>query len=272
MCHIHFDINGSILRSSKEITAYCEFNSLTLQECQTCSPLLSASNDRDAIEAQSEIARLRTQVKQFVAIEIIRKEREDADWYGGTDDEVTVYAAGSYDKGAPALNDPIEWKVDLHTVTTCRLADLGSCCLCVGGGFTIANFASNVSESWLDEEDDGTENKIVSFCCEPATWITFSIRGWPRRNWEFVNDSEQTLTYLVEDVARSFPDATVEFRSLSFKADAVHAVFQRMLPPERRAEVRARRPPESSSEFYAGRAELVARELFSMLREENEDD
>eukprot|EP00980_Cylindrotheca_fusiformis_P017925 scaffold5688_cov104-Cylindrotheca_fusiformis.AAC.11 len=217
--------------------------------------VVDALKDKTAIDAQAEIAQLRRQLEQFFAVEIIRGEREDGDCYGGTDDQVTVYAAGSYDKGAPALNNRNLWEVKLQSVAACKLADLGSCCLCAGGGFTIASFANSNPEGWLDEEDDdGTENRIISFSFEPTTWLTLSIKGWPRRNWERVMrenslDPYETLSYLVEDVARSFPDATVEFRSASFVSGNVHAVFQRMLPPERRAEARRICPPGTRASY-----------------------
>eukprot|EP00980_Cylindrotheca_fusiformis_P017926 scaffold5688_cov104-Cylindrotheca_fusiformis.AAC.12 len=217
-------------------------------------PLVVATlKEKTAIDAQAEIAQLRRQVEQFFAVEIIRRQDEDADWYGREDDKIIVYAAGSYDKGGPGSN-PNLWTVNLQPVTTCKLEELGNCNLCAGGGFTIVSFGDVDHQGWLNDEDDGTEDKIVNFCFNPTTWLTISIKGWPRRNWEHLMheapvDPDATLEYLVGDVARAFPNATVEFRSVSFVSASVHAVFKRMLPPARRAEVRRMYPPGSRAQF-----------------------
>jgi len=207
-------------------------------------PLIAAAlNDKVAEDALKEINDLKQQLKIATSVEILK--------YNEEDDTVmpTVQASGQFQDGNYAHN-PNLWQVELlpsSTLTTCRLADLGKCRVCVGGGFPVAkldteNFNSLCS-GWLDpgEHHDTETSKAVSFCIG-GTWLKIVVHGWPRTAWEAVIqednlDARDMASFLVETIATEFPDATVTFVYISLLVSNISGALLRLLPPSRTREV-----------------------------------
>ena len=67
--------------------------------------------------------------------------------------------------------------------------------------------------------------------------------GWPREEWEPIltewnyDDTRNFVSVLVDDVAVQYPDATVEFRHVTFAVSGIHGALKRLLPPKRKEEV-----------------------------------
>ena len=171
-----------------------------------------------------------------------------------------VYASAPFASGKYGRN-PNLWQVTLkqNTSTTCKLADLRDCHVCVGGGFPVASLNTRLPnaapfEGWLhtlnpsNEEGESLEDVVgghICFCPH-ATWLTIWIRGWPREEWEAkirADDlgADEFVDYLADEVATQYPDATVEFKDVSFVTCSVYGALKRLLPASRKAEVRAER-------------------------------
>ena len=105
---------------------------------------------------------------------------------------------------------------------------------------TIANNAS-FGGSVFDGEGDTCE---VQFCfCPHSTWLVFLIHGWPQEEWENIlhEGHDHLISFLVEDVAPQYPETTVEFTAVTFSVRSIHGALKRLLPPQRKEEVRADR-------------------------------
>jgi hypothetical protein len=150
----------------------------------------------------------------------------------------------------------------------CRLADLKSCRICVGGGIQVDSLDNDDEANrapfegfWnsTDADYDEDEPVSVSFCFSPnAMWLNCWVYGWPRREWvsvvtaenaddEHFVDIEDVMDYLVDTVAARHPNATVDFRTVSFNVSTVHGAIQRMLPPARKQELDAERVEHQAS-------------------------
>jgi len=140
---------------------------------------------------------------------------------------------------------------------------LRQCDICVGGGFPIASFDDELSnrpfyEGIFDFSDSNSDNsKSLSFCfCPYSLWVSLEVHGWPRADWEAVvqpddPDPETVIAFLVDNVASRYPDATVEFQSVSFVVSSIHGALKRLLPPRRQAQVRADRDSRNTEESRA---------------------
>jgi len=220
-------------------------------------PLVVATlRDRVAVDAAEEIANLKRQLAVSRSVEILRAAGD-----GEEDDEAVVYASAQFLDGQYSFN-PNLWQVDFvqrlddddETTTTCRLADLRGCRICVGGGITLDSLDDELAnratyDGFFDPDDDadGDNSKAVKFCfCPNTLWLTIVVHGWPREEWEAVIaadnvNPDDVMSFLVETVASDHPEATVEFKDICFTVRTVHGALKRLLPQQRREEVRAER-------------------------------
>ena len=221
-------------------------------------PLVAAAlNDKAAADAAKELAAAREERDIPRKVEVIRSLNN-----GGDEDEdgdIVVYASGMFEDGQYARNTNL-WDVTLeqNSSNICRLADLRDCHICVGGGFPMATLDDTDSsnpffEGWINGEDrrqgisgDACE---VSFCfCPHTIWLVILIHGWPREAWEAViqeddydQDDQHVVHFLVENVAEQYPDATVEFKEVTFAIRSIHGALKRLLSSKRKEVVRADR-------------------------------
>lgn len=212
--------------------------------------VVSTLKDKIAIDSLEEINQLRKERDFAHTIEIIRSNEQDTK----EDADVVVYASGNFIDGKYSSNNPnlfeVTLKSDETAKSTCLLSDLKYCEVTVGGGFpfVVLDYDKNTSyEGWLNGSSDDDDIACVSICaCPHTTWLSFRVRGWPRESWEpvYVEDSinpGEIVNYLVETIATEFPEATVEFDSVSFVANNVHGALKRLLPPRRKEDIRADR-------------------------------
>ena len=52
------------------------------------------------------------------------------------------------------------------------------------------------------------------------------------------DETRNFVSFLVDDVAVQYPDATIEFKSVTFCAKTIHGALKRLLPKKRKEEVR----------------------------------
>lgn len=222
-------------------------------------PLVAAAlNDRAAADAARELAIAKEErdiaQKERDAshrIEILRNNEDDE---ADEDGEIVVYASAKFEDGRYEYRNPNLWTVVLQQSNhnACRLADIRDCHICVGGGFPVANLEENDHsfQGWIDGElGDSVEIKI--HFSPYSTWLSFAIHGWPREEWEAVIqendlDPDNIVGFLVEDVAAQYPNATVEFREISFVSGKIGGALKRLLTSRRKAEVREERDRRSS--------------------------
>jgi len=217
-------------------------------------PLIAvALNDKAAADAYEELATAREERDIPRKVEVTRCliNGEDED----EDAEAIVFASAMFEDGKYGIN-PNLWDVTLeqNSNNTCRLADLRDCHICVGGGFPVATlddeFPNDAGfQGFVDGEtsESTSDACAVSFCFSPySTWLGLWIHGWPREEWEAFIQSpsygpDDICHYLVDIVADQHPEATVEFREVSFVARYIHGALKRLLPPKRKEEVRTDR-------------------------------
>jgi len=250
-------------------------------------PLVAAAlQDNVAVEAAKEISALRKEREDAHKVEVLRAKNNGND--EDEDDPVVVYASAPFESGEYGANTNL-WQVTLQNAdgdgTTCKLADLRDCHICVGGGFPVASLDDHLAnsaplEGWLQNinaphrnpsrvPDEGSEVESpddgvcgVSICfCPHATWLMMWIRGWPREDWEAKIQADdlnpdEIIGYLVDEVAVRYPDAAVQFKDVSFVAKSIHGALKRLLPAEQNAEVRADRDERIASE-NPGWVELI---------------
>lgn len=230
--------------------------------------VVAALNDKIAVDAQEEIKMLQKEVSR--AVEILHR-NEDED-----DENVVVYASAQFQEGEYGGNTNL-WQVNLKQkgTTMCRLADLRQCEICVGGGFPLESLNDQLSgrpdyEGFFDRDEwDSDTSKTVKFCfCPNTTWLTVVVHGWPRKEWERVItrqegeevsdpvDPGDMIEYLVDTVATEDPEATVEFKDVSFVAENIRGSLKRLLPPKRKAEVTAERDARDARDIEERQAVL----------------
>lgn len=217
--------------------------------------VVAALRDKVSVDAQEEITQLRKDRNISHAVQVIRSKDDGDD--ENEDDDVIVYASGHFDDGCYSDNTNLfEVNMEQDAQNTCRLADLRYCHIVVGGGFPFATLSNTTRngqyfEGWLttqDLADENDENVVgVDICfCPYSTWLKLIIRNWPKASFTAkiqADDLEAAdiTYYLVETVAREYPEATVEFTSVAFVAKHIHGALKRLLPARRREEVRADR-------------------------------
>ena len=205
-------------------------------------PLLVATSVRDKVllDAKDELDNLQKRVEVATSIEIVHDATGEE-----SDDKIVVYASEPFDKGT---YDEIFWKVsfsnDNHLV--CKLSDLQHCHICVGGGFTIFDFASSDYEAYLDKiidggDDDGGDVEIRVSCVRPFNlWVTLGIQNLPEaadhRSWEHFVGEPFDLEWFTTLRPMEYPEAQVRFKSVRFEASSIRGPLQRLLPPRRRKE------------------------------------
>mmetsp|Transcript_9796 Transcript_9796/g.19885 ORF Transcript_9796/g.19885 Transcript_9796/m.19885 type:complete len:334 (-) Transcript_9796:1714-2715(-) len=221
-------------------------------------PLVAAAlNDQAAADAAKELAVAREERDTSHKVEVLRAINDGDD--ENEDGETIVYGSALFEDGQYASNTNL-WNVTLeqNSNNICRLADLRDCHICVGGGFPMATLDDTDSsnpffEGWINGEDrrqgisgDACE---VSFCfCPHTIWLVILIHGWPREAWEAViqeddydQDDQHVVLFLVENVAEQYPDATVEFKKVTFAIRSIHGALKRLLSSKRKEVVRADR-------------------------------
>ena len=212
-------------------------------------PLVAAAlNDQVAADAAKDLATARGERDRSRRVEVLRSINNGAGEH--EDGETIVYGSALFEDGQYSDINTNLWDVRLeqNRSNICFLADLRDCHICVGGGFPVASLDDTLENNaifngWIDgSEGDAC---FISFCfCPHSTWLTFLIHGWPRDEWETVpndNNTRNFVSFLVDDVADQYPEATVEFKSVSFAARSIHGALKRLLPPKRKEEVRADR-------------------------------
>jgi hypothetical protein len=226
-------------------------------------PLVAAAlNDKVAADAAKELATAVEERDRSHRVEVLRalNNGEDED----EDGETIVYGCGLFEDGQYHHSNPNLWhvKLDKSSGNICLLADLRECHVCVGGGFPVASLDDTLSHnSGFAGFINGNEGQLpehaveVSVCFSPHfTWLDFWIYGWPREEWEAVIQADlgqvNIIPFLVEHVAAQYPDATVEFKGISFVAARIRGALKRLLPSKRKEEVRADRDKRIAEEDW----------------------
>jgi len=217
-------------------------------------PLVAAAlNDQAAADAAKELAVAREERDTSHKVEVLRaiNDSDDED----EDGETIVYGSALFEDGQYASNINL-WNVTLeqNSNNICRLADLRDCHICVGGGFPMATlddtdssnpfFGGSIDGEW---ESSGDACQVLLCFCPHSTWLCFLIHGWPREEWEAViqendyQDEQHIIHFLVENVAEQYPDATVEFKDVTFAKRSIHGALKRLLSSKRKEVVRVDR-------------------------------
>lgn len=209
--------------------------------------------DRAALDAQEELRALQLQLQTARAVEVIGVRQDDGAF--------VVYASGQFTEGKYDHN-PNLFQVDLQTMAPCRLADLRTCRICVGGGFPLESLDDQEANRapldgffpTLTPDESRNHAKPVQFCFSPnATWLSIVVHDWPLDLFRLtvqdnVVDAEDVIDFLVETVAVRHPEATVEFVDFTMPNTHIPAAVQRLLPPARLTEVQAERAERLADE------------------------
>ena len=218
--------------------------------------LITALRDKTLVDTEDELNELHKRVETATSIEIIHDATNEEGDDNNDDDDIVVYASGKFEDGNWGKNDNL-WDVPMkntgsnsddgdnnNAASICKLEDLKSCHVCVGGGFTIINFGDH-PEGWLHVNEDTGEVECSTCFGGPFTlWVVFTIDGWPKEEWEPLLQSSDwepgmVVPYFVLSVAKQFPKATVRFLDVAFAASTIRGPLKRLLPKKRRAKVMA---------------------------------
>ena len=235
-------------------------------------PLVAAAlQDKVVLDASKEMAILREEREVAHIVEVLRSRNNGRD--EGEDEPVVAFASAPFESGEYGANTNL-WEIPLKSSgdAVCKLADLRDCHICVGGGFPVASLDDELPnnpfcQGWLYDinnpengEDVGeTHSDVVGvrISFTPHTiWLALWIRGWPQEEWEAqiqaddINDRHEggIVQFFVDEVASRFPDATVEFKEVSFVVKNIHGAMKRLLPKARKAEVRTERDQRIAEE------------------------
>eukprot|EP00986_Skeletonema_menzelii_P012818 scaffold7214_cov152-Skeletonema_menzelii.AAC.5 len=230
-----------------------------------------------AADAAKDLATARKERDMSHRVEVLRaiNNGEDED----EDGETIVYGSALFEDGQYHSNKNL-WDIALeqNSSNICRLADLRDCHICAGGGFPVATLDDTLQnnamfEGSIDDVSEG-DSCQVSFCfCPHATWLVFLIHGWPREEWETImmernaDETQHLVSFMVDDVAVQYPDATVEFKNVTFTVTSIHGALKRLLPPKRKEEVRADRDRRIAEEVAERDWQEVVRYVESTLRD-----
>lgn len=241
--------------------------------------------DRVLNETEQELRALKTSVSR--SVEVIRALPETEE----EDSEIVLYASAQFQDGKYGYN-PVFWQVNFveHTgnvdqepIQRCLLRDLRSIRVCVGGGFPMVSLDNHQPnrpgfEGFLDHDEvDGATTKAASFCFSPnATWFGIVIHGWPRQAWESVVESgapdpESLIDFLVDNVAVTYPDATVEFKDILLHKRLVFAAIKRLIPPSLLAQARAERNARNDDADIAAYTDLMSHVATTMRNGGNDN-
>jgi len=232
-------------------------------------PLVAAVlNDKVAADANDEIDKLRGLLSGDISrsVQIVQPidnrntENNNNNNTNTNNGDLIVHASGQFQDGFYADN-PVLWQVDLNNKLstegpspfTCRLADLKSCVVCVGGGFPVVDFdfGRKPFDGYLSADDsaESETGHVIHFCFGSdltSLWLTIVVHGWPRVEWEACirlnSDRGLICSYLSEEVANNHPYATVEFKDATFVISSlIGSPIQQLLSPERLEQVTAER-------------------------------
>jgi len=201
--------------------------------------VIAALREKCLVDAKGELDDLHKRVDTSTSIEIIHDATnisKDVDSEG-----IVVYASGKFDDGAFYLtrNCATKWRVLLNNTNRppCKLKDLGECNICVGGGVTIQSLRYEEDVLLvLGERKDGKVVCVMAFGGYMAPWFKFSIDGWPKEGWKpLINDEGEGIFSDWETAAKNYPEATVQFESISFRAsDFIQGPLKRVLTNKRK--------------------------------------
>ena len=242
-------------------------------------------NDKVAADAHDEINSLRRRNAILSSVNIMQQRSYSTDNTDNNrednahdDDDVTIASAqfqnGWFENNARGWfgTNAVLWRVDFNSLPPfpCRLADLQSCYVNAGGGFSVADFSDRETfeELWefsgnaatsVIEKYDGDNTKHVSFVMGNGErrrfWLSAVVHGWPREHWkdamiemrDYVEhdggmyDSHTNVDYLVEVIAAKFPNATMEFLDVAFDISSMRGAFRKLIPDRRMLEAVAER-------------------------------
>jgi len=251
-------------------------------------PLVAAVlNDKVAADANDEIDKLRGLLSGDVSrsVQVVQPIDRNNTENDNTNDSI-VHASGQFQDGFYA-NSSL-WQVDLNTSSTeehssftCRLSDLKSCIVCVGGGFPMTSFEREpvVALGWLNADDstDIDTGHTINFLFgnQVKLWLSIVVHGWPRVEWEAYIRSDpepkpvRLCSYLSGEVANNHPYATVEFKDVSFfTSDLTGGPIQKLLSPERLEEVVAKRDGRDTT---VTAIQVLESYVFSTIRDLSEE-
>ena len=228
-------------------------------------------NDKVAADAHDEINSLRRRNALLSSVNIIQQRSNSSnvdnindDGDDDAHDDGVAIASAQFQNGW--FDDNYNWwRVEFNSSPpfSCRLADLKSCYVNVGGGFPVADFGNpnNFEGRWdfsrsavtsTIKKYDGDNTKLASFFMGNGVrfWLSAVVHGWPREDWknamielddylehDAIDDSHTNVDYLVEVVADKFPDATIEFVEVAFEISSMRGAFRKLIPDRRMLEV-----------------------------------
>jgi len=216
-------------------------------------PLIAATlKEKVLLDLQEEHRILKEKAKFAEMVEIIHRPVKDTttDSEGGMDESnnetfeiedipIQVYASGSIKENGRYSGNAVYWEVSLQSQKPCRLEDLGHCRIQVGGGYEIATLAnlSPTHEGFFIISDVDTRNsKSVSiYFSETHMWLRILVKGWydwqqDREDGLFEFHVDEAIDYLCNGVAYCWPNAIVEFLSISFHRNTIHSALRRLIP------------------------------------------
>ena len=236
-------------------------------------------NDKVAADAHDEINSLRRRNALLSSVNIIQQRSNSSnvdnindDGDDDAHDDGVAIASAQFQNGW--FDDNYNWwRVEFNSSPpfSCRLADLKSCYVNVGGGFPVADFGANFFDGRWDysrsavtsmiEKYDGDNTKLADFSmgdgvCGVRVSLGIAVHGWPREDWEETlrihddldDHGELIVDYLVEEVANKFPDATIEFIDVNFLISTMRGALRKLIPDRRTLEVVAERDGRASLE------------------------
>lgn len=248
--------------------------------------------DAAILEAKQENEENRRRSDVTASIEIIhsREDDDEGDIKAVEDKEAVIYASGRVDDGEYRSSPgeeafdlaPRLWYVKLQNKQVCLLSDLMRCRVCVGGGFPIMSFGDyhETSNLTLESEKEDTQySKCICFCPDYVTfpiWVRFTVHGWPLSEYSRflrpgrqVQESENLISYLVDEVARDHPYATVEFEGVAVPIKTVHGTLSRLLTEKKKLAARSVR--ESSKPTRSYDSNWLRVRMRSLFHEHNAD-
>lgn len=209
-------------------------------------PLLSETlRDKVIHDAHEEIKILKKRAKFAEMVQVVHtadRECELDDWMEYFK-PIPVYASGSIAENGRYIRTN-DWEVGLETVMVCRLADLRHCRIQVGGGYEILSFLdpepSSFELAFNISDLDTRDSKAIFFRFAPhGNWLHAIVKGWMRWHQEredgniaLYMDGDEAIVFLCEDVASRYPEAKVEFLSVSFPRTTIFPAMMRLIDCE----------------------------------------
>lgn len=197
-------------------------------------PLVAAAlRDKVVNDANDELINVKRELAQMRAVDVVRQVG---------DGQQQVVATAQMDHGKWGVN-PKFWEISFQQLAVCKLSELLDVKIYNGGGFPLhslqeAGDFDDMFEFWgyfhPDKDGDTSTSKTVYFRLSSLldNWLKIVVHGWPQESW--INHCPTTRDaprHLVGSIARQFPHATVEYKTMLLSTEENERAIQRLVPP-----------------------------------------